>query len=88
MSIAPSDVETLSLAELRRLAGQFDAISDETGARYAAAAFVEFAILETRDEDDAARHDPRSDPVAQRPGETPGDARPPEPATAERGAPG
>jgi hypothetical protein len=38
--------DTVSLAALRRLAGQFDEISDETGARYSAGAFVDWLRTE------------------------------------------
>jgi hypothetical protein len=45
VKVVPTD--RLSLAQLQRYAAAFDEMSDETGARFAAAAFVEWLRLET-----------------------------------------
>ncbi|MGH2796694.1 MAG: hypothetical protein ACRDM0_03235 [Thermoleophilaceae bacterium] len=42
----PAPSEQLDVRLLRRLAASFDAISDESGARYSAASFVGFVVSE------------------------------------------
>lgn len=55
MAIAiPPATDALTVDELRQLARLFDAISDETGARYAAVAFVDFVRAELADADELA----------------------------------